>query len=112
VLGFYVAQPLTSVLLSLFSQDATASNLVLAIYGFSKINSCREFLMAPPFQIDRVINKLSMMDNPKIKANCGRAYKNFNSDVNEAIEEGAVASLIAMSLEVRGVFCLSTLKAP
>jgi BioD-like phosphotransacetylase family protein len=74
---------------------------VLAIYGFSKINSCREFLMAPPFQIDRVINKLSMLENPKIKANCGRAYKNLNSDVNEAIEEGAVASLIAMSLEVR-----------
>ena len=85
------------------SQDTTASNLVLAIYGFSKINSCREFLMAPPFQIDRIINRLSMMDNPKIKANCGRAYKNFNSDVNEAIEEGAVASLIAMSLEVRTI---------
>jgi len=72
---------------------------VLAIYGFSKINSCREFLMAAPFQIDRVINKLSLLESPRIKANCGRAYKNFNSDLNEAIEEGAVASLIAMSLE-------------
>ena len=47
-----------------------------------------------------MINKLSLIENPKIKANCGRAYKNFNSDLNEAIEEGAVASLIAMSLEV------------
>lgn len=73
--------------------------MVLAIYGFSKINSCREFLMAPPFQIDRVINKLSLLESPRIKANCARAYKNFNSDLNEAIEEGAVASLIAMSLE-------------
>ena len=81
-------------------QDATASNVVLAIYGFSKINACREFLMAPPFQVDRLINKLSLLESPKIKANCGRAYKNFNSDLNEAIEEGAVASLIAMSLEV------------
>jgi hypothetical protein len=80
-------------------QEAMASNLVLAIYGFSKMNACREFLMAPPILIDRAINKLSMVDNPKIKANCGRAYKNFNSDLNEAIEEGAVASLIAMSLE-------------
>lgn len=86
-------------LLCLF-QESTASNLVLAIYGFSKINSCREFLMAAPIQIDRIINKLSLTDSPKIKANCGRAYKNFNSDLNEAIEEGAVASLIAMSLEV------------
>lgn len=60
--------------------------------------------MAAPIQIDRIINKLSLIDNPKIKANCGRAYKNFNSDLNEAIEEGAVASLIAMSLEVRNIF--------
>ena len=73
--------------------------MVLAIYGFSKINSCREFLMAAPFQIDRVINKLSLLESPRIRANCARAYKNFNSDLNEAIEEGAVASLIAMSLE-------------
>lgn len=61
--------------------------------------------MAAPIQIDRIINKLSLIDNPRIKANCGRAYKNFNSDLNEAIEEGAVASLIAMSLEVR-IHCL------
>mmetsp|Transcript_1033 Transcript_1033/g.1708 ORF Transcript_1033/g.1708 Transcript_1033/m.1708 type:complete len:1654 (-) Transcript_1033:97-5058(-) len=79
--------------------DNTASNLVLAIYGFSKISACRDFLMDTPICIDKMINKLSLIENPKIRANCSRAYKNLNSEVNEAIEEGAVASLIAMSLE-------------
>jgi len=39
------------------------------------------------------------MDDDKIKANCARALKNLTSDSTEAIEEGAVAALIAMSLE-------------
>lgn len=39
------------------------------------------------------------MDDDKLKANCARALKNMTSDSTEAIEEGAVAALIAMSLE-------------
>ncbi len=66
----------------------------------SKVAASRDFLTSPPIQIDRLLIQLSGIDNAKIKANINRAYKNLNSDLNEAIEEGAVANLIAMSLEV------------
>lgn len=81
-------------------QEPAAYNLVLAIYGISKVAACREFLSSPPVNMDRVLNRLAAFDNPKIRANANRAFKNLNADMNEAIEEGAVASLIAMSLEV------------
>jgi hypothetical protein len=54
--------------------------------------------------MDRILVQLSGAESAKIKANVNRAYKNLHSDVNEAIEEGAVATLIAMSLEVRFFF--------
>jgi hypothetical protein len=79
--------------------DGTLSNLVLAVYFMSKVASSREYLLTPPISMDRVFAGLSNHDNAKIKANVSRVYKNLNSDVNEAIEEGAVATLIAMSLE-------------
>ena len=43
--------------------------------------------------------KLTQSEDPKIKANCARTLKNMTSDSTEALEEGAVANLIAMSLE-------------
>lgn len=48
---------------------------------------------------DRILLKLSQTENPKLKANCSRSLKNLSSDASETIEEGAVAALIAMSLE-------------
>lgn len=80
--------------------DATLSNLVLAIYFMSKVSSSREYLLSPSVGMDRVLVPFTNHDNAKIKANVNRVYKNLNSDINEAIEEGAVATLIAMSLEV------------
>lgn len=80
--------------------DGTLSNLVLAMYFMSKVSSSRDYLLSPPVNLDRVLIPITNHDNPKIKANVGRVYKNLNSDINEAIEEGAVATLIAMSLEV------------
>ncbi|KAJ1422636.1 armadillo-type protein [Ochromonadaceae sp. CCMP2298] len=79
--------------------DSVAVNIILCIYGFSKLSACRDFLMTSPIHFDKMINKLALIDNPNVRANCSRAYKNLNSEVNEAIEEGAVASLIAISLE-------------
>lgn len=49
---------------------------------------------------DRILLKLSQTENQKLKANCSRSLKNLSSDATETIEEGAVAALIAMSLEV------------
>jgi len=51
--------------------------------------------------VDRLLLKLSQGESPKVKNNCSRALKNLSSDASETIEEGAVAALIAMSLEVR-----------
>lgn len=85
---------------SFFFKDNTLSNFVIAIFAMSKVSASRDFLTSPPIQIDRLLIQLSGVDSAKIKANINRAYKNLNSDLNEAIEEGAVANLIAMSLEV------------
>ena len=70
------------------------------IFGLAKVPMCREFLAAPPLNIDMHLMRISQLDNAKLKANCARTLKNLASDANEAIEEGAVAALIAMSLEV------------
>lgn len=88
----------------LFSrQESVLSNLVLALFSLTKIGVIRDLLLSPPLHIDRVLSKLQFSTDPtvtaKIKANVTRAQKNLNSDLNEAIEEGAVATLIAMSLE-------------
>lgn len=57
-------------------------------------------MMASPLHIDRILTHIgSTTENARIKANSNRAYKTLNADVNEAIEEGAVANLIAMSIE-------------
>ena len=39
-------------------QEATTHNLVLAIYGFSKITCARDFLHGPTILIDKVLNRL------------------------------------------------------
>jgi hypothetical protein len=55
---------------------------------------------------DRILLKISQTENPKLKANCSRSLKNLSSDATETIEEGAVAALIAMSLEVPSLLSL------
>jgi hypothetical protein len=74
--------------------------VVSAIYSLSRIPACREQLMSA--SVDRLLLKLSQGDSAKVKTNCSRALKNLSSDASETIEEGAVAALIAMSLEVSG----------
>jgi len=49
--------------------------------------------------MDSFISKIPVADNPILKANCSRALKNLASDAIEALEEGTIMSLIAMSLE-------------
>lgn len=64
--------------------------------------ACRELLSHATVEADSVLLKLSTTENASLKANCARALKNLSSDSNGTIEEGAVAALIAMSLEVIG----------
>lgn len=59
--------------------------------------SSRQFLVEA--DADRILLKLSHIDNPKLQTNCSRSRKNLSSDAAETIEVGAVQSLIAMSLE-------------
>lgn len=76
-------------------------NLSLAIYAFCKISACRDILTRSDIAMDQVLTQPAFNDSPKVKNNTSRALKNLASDLNEAIEEGMVANLIAISLEVR-----------
>lgn len=66
----------------------------------SKISSCRGMLDNEPFNFDKLLTKYCNDEDFSIKSNVGRIQKNLSSDVAEAIEEGTVASLIQLSLEV------------
>ena len=85
--------------ISIHQEDALY-NAVSVIYSMAKMSSCRLFLSSSPVNADAHLIKLSQHDNPRLKSNIARTIKNLVSDANEAIEEGAVAALIAMSLEV------------
>jgi hypothetical protein len=76
----------------------TLSNIVHVAYSLSKMPSSRQGLLDAG--ADRILLKISQTENQKLKANCSRSLKNLSSDATETIEEGAVAALIAMSLEV------------
>jgi hypothetical protein len=54
-------------------------------------------------KVDKFLQKLLSSQNSKTKTLSGSALKNLSSDVNETIEEGAVAALIAQSLEGKGL---------
>lgn len=73
-------------------------NLVHAMYSLSKLPSTREQLLNSG--CERILLKLSQTDSLKLKTICSKCLKNLSSDSSETIEEGAVAALIAMSLEV------------
>eukprot|EP01035_Chromulina_nebulosa_P020117 gene20117-26123_t len=74
-------------------------NTISALYGMSRMPKCREFLSVPPLNIDATLIALSHTESNNIKRNIARVLKNLSADSNEAIEEGAVAALIAISLE-------------
>ncbi len=74
-------------------------NAVSALWSLSKLPSSRDYLSEPPVHADVIALKLTQGENVKLKANATRLLKNLQSDANEAIEEGAVAALIAISLE-------------
>eukprot|EP00602_Paraphysomonas_sp_CaronLab_P010685 CAMPEP_0185036964 /NCGR_PEP_ID=MMETSP1103-20130426/30746_1 /TAXON_ID=36769 /ORGANISM="Paraphysomonas bandaiensis, Strain Caron Lab Isolate" /LENGTH=1556 /DNA_ID=CAMNT_0027574739 /DNA_START=14 /DNA_END=4684 /DNA_ORIENTATION=- len=84
-------------MLEMNPREIVLSNIVHVIYSLSKMPSSRQFLLEAG--ADRILLKLSQSDNVKLKANCSRSLKNLSSDASETIEEGAVAALIAMSLE-------------
>jgi hypothetical protein len=73
------------------------SNIVLAIFALTKIPVCRGLLVASG--ADKLLLKWSQ-HSTKLKVNCTNALKNLSSDAAEAIDEGTVAALIAISLEV------------
>lgn len=67
------------------------------VFSLSKMPSSRQFLVEA--DADRILLKLSHIDNPRLQTNCSRSRKNLSSDAAETIEVGAVQQLIAMSLE-------------
>lgn len=71
----------------------------------SKLPKCREFLTSSPISMDAHLIALSQKtESSKVRHNCARVLKNLTADSSEAIEEGAVAALIAISLEVMSSF--------
>ena len=79
--------------------DDVTCNAISCLFALSKRAHCREFLTEAPLHTDMHLLKLSQSEDPKIKANCARTLKNMTSDSSEALDEGAVANLIAMSLD-------------
>jgi hypothetical protein len=77
----------------------TLYNCVSALFVMSKYPESRSYLASDPINADQLLLQMKADDDPKLKANISRAVKNLQSDINEAIEEGVVASLIAISLE-------------
>ncbi len=77
----------------------TLYNAVSVIYAMTKYPVTRGFLADDPINLDTFLNGINTEEDAKMKANVHRAIKNLTADSNEAIEEGVVASLIAISLE-------------
>jgi len=80
--------------------ENTLSNLIQSVYAMSKLSSTKDFLLTA--QLDKVLTSLFAHENKRIRDNVNKAYKNINSDLNEAIEEGAVAMLISQSFDAGG----------
>jgi len=86
-------------ILEINKTENTIYNTILSIYALSRVSSCRGFLLSPHIAMDKLLNKYGSHESVRIKSNVTRCLKNLNSNPNEAIEEGVVANLIAMSLE-------------
>lgn len=97
---FSLTDPLTlQTLQTHLTQNDCIYNCVTAVYALSRLPACLDMLSRPGISLDAHLLRISALDDDKLKANCARAMKNLTSDSTEAIEEGAVAALIAMSLE-------------
>ena len=81
-------------------QEHALYNTISAIFAISKLPKCRDLLTTAPISVESHIIALSNSESSKIKHNCARVLKNLTADSAEAIEEGTVATLIALSLEV------------
>ena len=81
------------------TDEGTVYNALSAIYSMSKVSQLQEMLVAGVVNIDAVLMKLNNTGSARVKAKCNRILKNITSESSEAIEEGAVATLIASSLE-------------
>jgi hypothetical protein len=81
--------------------EDTLNNVLSTLFALSKIVSCRDWLATDPLNTDAHMLKLNSNNSfsSKVKGNVARVVKNLQSDVAEALEEGTVSSLIAMSLE-------------
>lgn len=100
--SIYASKEIAAIVIGVISSNPSTdllSNAISCIFALSKRALCREFLVEAPLNADMHLLKLSQSEDPKIKANCARTLKNMTSDSTEALEEGAVANLIAMSLE-------------
>jgi hypothetical protein len=71
------------------------------MFALTKMPAARNILQDA--KVDKLLQKLLSSQNSKTKMLSGNALKNLSSDVNETIEEGAVAALIAQSLEGKGL---------
>ena len=72
-------------------------NGVSAVYALSKIPRARDISLQ--VGVDAELEKIPVNDNPEMKSNVSRTIKNLSSEAAEALEEGTITSLIAMSLE-------------
>lgn len=73
----------------------------MGVFALTKMPACRSIL--EDAQVDKLLQRLITSQNSKTKTLSGNALKNLSSDANESIEEGAVAALISMSLEGKGL---------
>lgn len=81
------------------ADEGTVYNCVSAIYSMSKLSHLQEMLVGGEVNIDHLLLRLNNTGSARVKAKCNRILKNITSESTEAIEEGAVATLIASSLE-------------
>lgn len=97
-----IASIIYKILTSNTKSNDTLNNAVSAVYAMSKLPKCRDIICSLPYNIEIELQKLCQSQssgNVEVKANCTRTLKNLSMDAVEAIEEGTVAALIAMSLE-------------
>lgn len=99
---FFASDVIADLIVSVVERGITTeavSNVVLAIFALTKLPVCRGMLAAA--NVDKLLLKWSQ-HSAKLKVNCTNALKNLSSDAAEAIDEGTVAALIAISLEGKG----------
>ena len=73
----------------------------------AKRSDCVEFLADPVLMAVPTLLKLSKTSEARVRANCARTLKHMTSDTTDALEEGAVASLLSMYFQGRDRLVLS-----